>query len=44
MIKILLITLIMLNNANIKTKNILVLCKDFVQELDNTTIYAEKLI
>ena len=26
-----------------KTKNILVLGKDFVQGLDNTTIYAEKL-
>ena len=26
-----------------KTKNILVLGKDFVQELDNTTIYVEKL-
>ena len=26
-----------------KTKNILVLCKDFVQGLDNTTTYAEKL-
>ena len=29
--------------ANNKTKNILVLGKDFVQGLDNTTIYAEKL-
>ena len=28
--------------ANNKTKNILVLAKDFVQGLDNTTIYAEK--
>ena len=26
-----------------KTKNILVLGKDFVQGLDDTTIYAEKL-
>ena len=30
-------------NANNKTKNILVLGKDFIQGLDNTTIYAEKL-
>ena len=30
-------------DANNKTKNILVLGKDFVQGLDNTTIYAEKL-
>ena len=30
-------------NACNKTKNILVLGKDFVQGLDNTTIYAEKL-
>ena len=29
-------------HANNKTKNILVLGKDFVQGLDNTTIYAEK--
>ena len=29
--------------ANNKTKNILVLGKDFVQGLDNTTIYAEKM-
>ena len=29
--------------ANNKTKNILVLAKDFVQGLDNTTIYAEIL-
>ena len=29
--------------ANKKTKNILVLGKDFVQGLNNTTIYAEKL-
>ena len=27
---------------NNKTKNILALCEDFVQGLDNTTIYAEK--
>ena len=27
----------------ITTKNILVLGKDFIQRLDNTTIYAEKL-
>ena len=30
-------------HANNKTKNILVLAKDFIQGLDNTTIYAEKL-
>ena len=30
-------------HANNKTRNILVLGKDFVQGLDNTTIYAEKL-
>ena len=30
-------------HANNKTKNILVLGKDFVQELDNKKIYAEKL-
>ena len=30
-------------HANNKTKNILVLGKDFVQRLGNTTIYAEKL-
>ena len=30
-------------HANNKTKNILVLGKDFVQGLDNTGIYAEKL-
>ena len=30
-------------HANNKTKNILVLGKDFVQGLGNTTIYAEKL-
>ena len=30
-------------HANNKTKNILVLGKDFVQGLDNTTIHAEKL-
>ena len=30
-------------HANNKRKNILVLGKDFVQGLDNTTIYAEKL-
>ena len=30
-------------HANNKTKNILVLDKDFVQGLENTTIYAEKL-
>ena len=29
-------------HANNKTKNILVLGKDFVQGLDNATIYAEK--
>ena len=31
------------NNTNNRTKNILVLGNDFVQGLDNTTIYAEKL-
>ena len=30
-------------HANNKTKNIVVLGKDFVQGLGNTTIYAEKL-
>ena len=30
-------------HANNKTKNVLVLGKDFVQGLDNTTIYAEKV-
>ena len=30
-------------HANNKTKNILVLGKDFIQGLDNTIIYAEKL-
>ena len=30
-------------HANNRTKNILVLVKDFVQRLNNTTIYAEKL-
>ena len=30
-------------HANNKTKNILVLGKDFIQGLGNTTIYAEKL-
>ena len=30
-------------HANNKAKNVLVLGKDFVQGLDNTTIYAEKL-
>ena len=30
-------------HTNNKTKNILVLGKDFIQGLDNTTIYAEKL-
>ena len=30
-------------HANNKTKNILVLGKDFIQGLDNTKIYAEKL-
>ena len=29
-------------HANSKTKNILVLGKDFIQGLDNTTIYAKK--
>ena len=31
-------------HANNKTKNILVVGKDFVQGLDNTTIYAENCI
>ena len=30
-------------HANNKTKNILVLGKDFIQGLDNTTIYTEKI-
>ena len=30
-------------HADNKTKNILVLTKDFIQGLDNTTIYAERL-
>ena len=30
-------------HANNKKNNILVLCKDFTQGLNNTTIYAEKL-
>ena len=30
-------------HANNRTKNILVLGKDFMQELDNSTIYSEKL-
>ena len=30
-------------HANNETKNILVLGKDFVQRLNNTAIYAEKL-
>ena len=30
-------------HANIKTRNILILGKDFMQGIDNTTIYAEKL-
>ena len=30
-------------HANNKTKNVLVLGKDFIQGLDNTTIYTEKL-
>ena len=30
-------------HSNNRTKNILVLGKDFVQGLENTTIYAEKL-
>ena len=29
-------------HANNKTKNVLVLGKDFIKGLDNTTIYAEK--
>ena len=31
-------------HANNKEKNMLVLGKDFIQEIDNTTIYAEKCI
>ena len=30
-------------HANNKTKNILVLRKDFIQGIDNTTTYAEKI-
>ena len=30
-------------HANNRTKNILILGKDFIQGLDDTTIYAEKL-
>ena len=30
-------------HGNNRTNNILVLGKDFIQGLDNTTIYAEKL-
>ena len=30
-------------HANNKTKNRLVLVKEFIQGLDNTTVYAEKL-
>ena len=30
-------------HPNNKTRNILVLGKDFIQEIDNTTIYAEKM-
>ena len=30
-------------HANNKIKNILVLCKDFIQGIENTTIYAEKM-
>ena len=30
-------------HANSKTRNILVLSKDFTQGIDNTTIYAEKM-
>ena len=29
--------------TNKKTRNILVLGKDFIQRIDNTTLYAEKL-
>ena len=31
-------------HGNNRTKNILVLGKDFVQGLENTTIYAEKVV
>ena len=31
-------------HANNKTRNILVLGKDFIQRIDNKTIYAEKCI
>ena len=30
-------------HANNETRRILVLAKDFIQGIDNTTIYAEKL-
>ena len=30
-------------HANNKTRNILVLGKDFIQGIDRTTIYAEKM-
>ena len=30
-------------HANNRTRNILILGKDFIQGLENTTIYAEKL-
>ena len=30
-------------HANNKTRSILILGKDFIQEIDNTTIYAEKM-
>ena len=30
-------------HANNKTRNILVLGKDFIQVIENTTIYAEKM-
>ena len=31
------------SNANSKTRNILVVGKDFIQGIDGTTIYAEKM-
>ena len=30
-------------HANNKTKNVLVLCRDFIQKIDDTTIFAEKM-
>ena len=30
-------------HANNKTKNVLVLGRDFIQKIDDTTVYAEKM-